>query len=257
MTTQGVLVAMSSSTAVARDVLARAEPIYRPLYRRRSFIVVLGLLVWSLLAYLARRFSGVFGAGDSSGRSLRGEGQRSPGALVTDRARRRRRSKRPSSRLPSMLVLLGIPGSGKTTWANEYKEKVKSSAVIISSDAIRMHLVGTVNDRSREDEVEELLLEEVKRNIDEGNTFIVDDCPHNLKASFRAKLLDLTGGSRYNPIVKKLSLRPSFADARIQRDVAEGKQRYIPSFAELESLYKMFRDAEAALHEEDWFMEKD
>lgn len=239
--------------------VAHAETALRPVYRRRSAIVVLGLLLWSLLILLLKRF--VFGGGDDVPRAIedkKKERRHRSHSEASSTQEKKKRSKRPSSRLPSMIVLVGIYGSGKTMWAHEYKEKVKPSAVIISSDAIRAQLSGSIEDRTHEDEVRQALLEEVKKNIEECTTFIVDDCENNLSHEFRKALLSMTDKRRINPIIKKLGLKPAFAHARIQRDVAKGVIRYIPTYGELEKLYEKYREAENAIHEsEDWFMEKD
>lgn len=44
----------------------------------------------------------------------------------------------------SVLILtIGIPGSGKTTWAKKYLKEHPNGTVIISSDEIRKELTGT------------------------------------------------------------------------------------------------------------------
>lgn len=44
----------------------------------------------------------------------------------------------------SVLILtIGIPGSGKTTWCNEYLRNHPNGTFIISTDAIRQELTGT------------------------------------------------------------------------------------------------------------------
>ena len=43
----------------------------------------------------------------------------------------------------SVLILtIGIPGCGKTTWVNEYLKKYPNGTYIISTDAIRLELLG-------------------------------------------------------------------------------------------------------------------
>ena len=48
-----------------------------------------------------------------------------------------------------------MPGSGKSTWANKYKEE-HSHTLIVSSDQIRYELTGTTQDFSKQQEVWEL-----------------------------------------------------------------------------------------------------
>jgi predicted kinase len=64
-----------------------------------------------------------------------------------------------------LIVLSGIPGSGKSTYAQEYVLNHPRSA-IVASDAIRMELFGRVDDFSKEDIVwstfENLIFEKAK-----------------------------------------------------------------------------------------------
>ena len=48
-----------------------------------------------------------------------------------------------------------MPGSGKSTWANKYKEE-HPHTLIVSSDQIRYELTGTTQDFSKQKEVWEL-----------------------------------------------------------------------------------------------------
>lgn len=50
--------------------------------------------------------------------------------------------------VPSLFIPVGIPGCGKSTWAETFLD----SAVIISTDAIRERM-GDINDQSRNGEV--------------------------------------------------------------------------------------------------------
>lgn len=44
----------------------------------------------------------------------------------------------------SMIILtIGIPGSGKTTWVKEFAKKYPTTTFIVSSDEIRKELTGT------------------------------------------------------------------------------------------------------------------
>lgn len=54
--------------------------------------------------------------------------------------------------MKKLIVLTGAPGSGKSTWAEEYKS-THENVYIISSDAIRYEITGCFNDHSRQKEV--------------------------------------------------------------------------------------------------------
>ncbi|MFA5422183.1 MAG: AAA family ATPase, partial [Bacilli bacterium] len=61
-----------------------------------------------------------------------------------------------------LIVLSGIPGSGKSTYAHEYAFK-HGDVAIVASDQIRLELFGRADDFSNEDSVwkrfESLILE--------------------------------------------------------------------------------------------------
>ena len=57
--------------------------------------------------------------------------------------------------MKTLIVLSAMPGSGKSTWAKKYQEE-HPHALIISSDAIRYELTGTMQDFSKQKEVWEL-----------------------------------------------------------------------------------------------------
>ena len=57
--------------------------------------------------------------------------------------------------MKTLIVLSAMPGSGKSTWANKYKEE-HSHTLIVSSDQIRFELTGQLQDFSKQKEVWEL-----------------------------------------------------------------------------------------------------
>ena len=57
--------------------------------------------------------------------------------------------------MKTLIVLSAMPGSGKSTWAKKYQEE-HLHTLIISSDAIRYELTGSMQDFSKQKEVWEL-----------------------------------------------------------------------------------------------------
>ena len=57
--------------------------------------------------------------------------------------------------MKTLIVLSAMPGSGKSTWANKYKEE-HPHTLVVSSDQIRYELTGQLQDFSRQKEVWEL-----------------------------------------------------------------------------------------------------
>lgn len=54
--------------------------------------------------------------------------------------------------MKTLIILSAMPGSGKSTWAKKYQEE-HPNTFIISSDAIRYEITGTMQDFSRQKEV--------------------------------------------------------------------------------------------------------
>ena len=74
--------------------------------------------------------------------------------------------------MPRLYILIGVPGSGKSTWAKDFGESA-FTLVIISPDDIRASL-GDVMDQSKNAEVWELAYDAVVDNLDRGWDVILD-----------------------------------------------------------------------------------
>lgn len=72
---------------------------------------------------------------------------------------------------PTLYVLCGLPGSGKSTWTEHHKDKL--NAIIHSSDAIRAEL-GDVNDQSKNELVFNILHRRTKEDLFNGTNVIYD-----------------------------------------------------------------------------------
>ena len=90
---------------------------------------------------------------------------------------------------PKLYVLVGLSGSGKSTLADELWRRDR---VIVSSDAIREELTGKVEDQSRNNEVFEIFLQRIRKNLEEGKNVIADAT--NLLIKSRLTILNLTRG---------------------------------------------------------------
>ena len=88
----------------------------------------------------------------------------------------------------SLIIMIGIPASGKSTYAKKIKENSNIPVNIISRDKIRFHLLQE-NDEyfAKENEVYDIFISEIAKSLHEGNTTIAD-ATHITKGS-RMKLL--------------------------------------------------------------------
>ena len=91
----------------------------------------------------------------------------------------------------TLTVLVGLPGSGKSTYANKIK-----NAILCSSDKIRKELYKDENIQGDNNKVFRILYNKVKENLKNGNNVVYDATNINSKKR-RKKNVD------YSKIVNK------------------------------------------------------
>ncbi|EPY36954.1 hypothetical protein STCU_00323 [Strigomonas culicis] len=64
-----------------------------------------------------------------------------------------------------------------------------------------------------------------------------------------------TKSIKCNKVMHLFPIKPVFAMGRIEKDVAEGKARYVPSSIEMEDLMKRFQETENGMKEEGWILD--
>jgi len=87
---------------------------------------------------------------------------------------------------PILYYTIGIPGSGKSTWCENNKERL--NAIVHSSDDIRKKEFGDENDQSKNNDVFEILHKRVKEDLLSGKNVIYDAT--NLKRKNRLHFLN-------------------------------------------------------------------
>jgi predicted kinase len=70
-----------------------------------------------------------------------------------------------------MVMLCGLPGSGKSTYCDKYK--YNKDYIILSSDEVRKEL-GDINDQSKNEEVFNILHRRIKDNLRDGKSVCYD-----------------------------------------------------------------------------------
>lgn len=85
-----------------------------------------------------------------------------------------------------LIMLVGIPGSGKSTFADAMKAG-SSDTIIVSSDEIRRSVMGDENDQSRNQEVFKFVRDLTVKALRKRNDVIVDAC--NISEKRRASFL--------------------------------------------------------------------
>jgi len=84
-------------------------------------------------------------------------------------------------------LLVGLPGSGKSTFARQLNEQIPNS-VIISTDAIRLRLYGDEKIQGDWNTIEQSVIEQVRLAITHEQTAIYDAT--NVRLDWRNSLLD-------------------------------------------------------------------
>jgi predicted kinase len=87
--------------------------------------------------------------------------------------------------MPELHITVGIPGCGKSTFADEYGSQ--TGAIVVSSDKLREELTGNVEDQSRNRDLFGILHQRVSTILDEGYSVLVDAT--NLKPEYRKNLM--------------------------------------------------------------------
>lgn len=109
--------------------------------------------------------------------------------------------------VPGLVVLCGLPGSGKTTLARELAER--ANALVLSSDEVRAKIMGSRYDRKKEPLVWKRIRREAIKGLSRGKLVVIDAV--NARESWRRTMLWLA----------TVSLRPStVAYLKVPREVA-------------------------------------
>ena len=88
-----------------------------------------------------------------------------------------------------MIVLIGIPACGKSTWARQYASVPENNAMIVNRDTIRLTNFGVVFDLKYENQVTQIENLLVLEGLRMGKTVVVDKT--NLRAKYRNDLKKL------------------------------------------------------------------
>lgn len=80
---------------------------------------------------------------------------------------------------PILAVMIGISGSGKSTYANGLKTSL--NAQLVETDAIRLELTGDAEDQSQNGRVFEVAKKRVNNYLTEGKNVIIDATSLSMK----------------------------------------------------------------------------
>ena len=91
--------------------------------------------------------------------------------------------------LPTLYMMCGLPGSGKSSWARKIRDSAEDGrAEIHSSDALRAELFGDATWHGNEKYLFSTLHQNIENCLRSGRSAVYDAT--NLRASFRRKYLN-------------------------------------------------------------------
>lgn len=230
-------------------------------FQRRRFLTVLALLFTILSCFLRYLYNHThcrapkhIKGGNSSNSRKKSRSSSASETSSTYRSGHKKHTSRLNAALPTIFILIGISGSGKSQWSTQYIERVRKSAKVVNSEKIRMELTGSVTDYNFEEEVVAAILKDVAAHLRKKRTIIVD-CSHNLRHEFRAQVLSLTSLSEYNCVAKLFPMKPLFARSRLEKDVLEGRRTVIADAVELEAQEAQFLASLDNVRPEGWIVD--
>lgn len=138
-----------------------------------------------------------------------------------------------------IIVLIGLPASGKSTLARELADK--ETAIILSSDTLREELYGDINDQTHNTEVFEEMNQRTNQFIKEGYNVIYDAT--NLNRKRRIHLINQIAKDADEKIAYYLNLHWTSA---IRRD--EKRERTVGESV----IKKMYKNVQIPLMGEGW-----
>lgn len=142
-----------------------------------------------------------------------------------------------------LILTVGIPGSGKSTWAEQLaaqKATEKNHYQIISTDRIRAELYGDEAIQGEWTDIRRSLINQLKaarQSIDRGHTAAVIYDATNAARRQRREFIQLAQACRYTPLIAAWIDTP--LAVCLQRNA--GRSRQVPAHI-IEKMYRQLTD---------------
>ena len=136
--------------------------------------------------------------------------------------------------LADFIMMIGIPGSGKSTWIKENLEEEEYH--IVCPDLIRKELTGDITDFSEDKKVWAIAKERVKEALEQGQNVVLDAT--NVNKGYRLGFLKDLPPCHLK--AKICEVDPETAKERISKDMADEKDRSAVPDEIIERMYKEF-----------------
>ena len=133
------------------------------------------------------------------------------------------------SYIPELIITVGIPGCGKSTWVNEHK----GGAFVVCPDDIRREITGNITDQSQNDKVWAIAKTRVFAWLNNKYDVILDAT--NVSTKGRRSFIE--GLPKCRLVAQCFPMAPEEAYARIKKDLDAGVDR---SVVPEELVYRMY-----------------
>lgn len=143
--------------------------------------------------------------------------------------------------MPSLILLLGISGSGKSTWIKNNKSKWKNT-VVISPDEIRRELTGSINDQSKNSDVFQFVKLLTIDNLKRGKNVVLDAT--NIDTIYRTPFVDdVSDKVEFKKIALVFYVFREEAKQRIRKDIENGIDRANVPVEIIDSQYNRYMES--------------
>jgi len=136
----------------------------------------------------------------------------------------------------TLIVLSALPGSGKSTWSEQYRLTHKH-VKIVSSDGIRKELTGQYQDLTHEKEVWKIYFDRINEIFDKYDDVTVIADSTNITNNFR--LIPLEKCPNYDRCV--LVVLKKKLDKILEQNHVRNEAKYVPEEA-IKSMWKRWED---------------
>lgn len=144
----------------------------------------------------------------------------------------------PDFNTPSFIILVGISGSGKSTWIKSHNIP---NAIVVSFDEIRRELNGDVNDHTDSLKIIYIGLDRIIVALNEDKNVILDAT--NVKTKERkSQLIYIKDNVNkpFNAYAKIFDVDPEVSKDRIRNDLKKGVDRSDVPFDKIDKQYARF-----------------
>jgi predicted kinase len=159
------------------------------------------------------------------------------------------------ARLPILILLMGIPGSGKSKWAHEFMAHPRRDTFgtvtpfsLVSSDDVRRSITGDINDQTQNTAVWRAITERTASSLNAGTNVVLDST--NCETAKRRTLLRALPECRL--CLRVFPIHAAVARQRISRDVATGVDRANVPPRAVDQMHRHFNESLTMIRDEGW-----